>query len=152
MELSTPPLETGPPPAQLGARTPWVGLVGVTLAPGHSRLVARHAAPRRARAPFLGKLRQLDARVQGAGRRRHYDHRKRADLDGPVARGWTAATDLARVALRARATSAPASWSIVSGATNADALPPGSSPAAGFRVNQEDRVRVDREVIRTPNP
>ena len=42
--------------------------------------------------------------------------------------------------------------SIASGASNAAALPAGSSPAAGWRVSQDDRVRVERERIRTPNP
>lgn len=42
--------------------------------------------------------------------------------------------------------------SIGSGASKRDALPAGSSPAAGWRVNQDDRVRVEREGIRTPNP
>jgi len=42
--------------------------------------------------------------------------------------------------------------SIASAASKPDALAAGSSPAAGWRVNQDDRVRVEREGIRTPNP
>lgn len=38
-----------------------------------------------------------------------------------------------------------------SGSSNA-ALPAGSSPATAFRLSQDDRARVEREGIRTPNP
>ena len=40
---------------------------------------------------------------------------------------------------------------VASGTANA-ALPAGSSPATGFRASQDERVRVEREGIRTPNP